>query len=756
MEFGLVVLWLAMYLVVGLAALPLAAALFPRFEDGGAALAVPLGLAVIAVVAHLVGHVAFGWPALIAGLVALVGTGALLGDTDLIDERAYAEAAGVFTVGFCLVVAVRAYNPAVAPLPIAIGEKMLDMGYIQASLRADALPPEDTWFAGRPVVYHYGGHMLSALLALLTGTAPRFGYNLALAGFYGSLVTAAYGVGGAVGAVQDVPRRVAGGLSAFFVGVAGNLHTAARVVGWLFPDSLVSAVPGVPERTTWTPGEITSEFGYFAASRVLQVRPDDPETTFKAATEFPMFSWVHADLHAHVMSQPFMLLAVALLFSYWRAGPATRRLVLVGALPPVVGLVGLINIWSFPTAVAVTALTLLFAPGDPADLLGRYRDRLPGVAGRRVQEASRRVAATLVGTAVVLVGAVAWTAPYWLGVVAQGPAKAVTFWGRWTPLGPLLVVHGAFLAVFAAYYARRMATERVGPLSVLLAGVAALGVAAALGAPAVGLTLPFLAVGAWLLRDRPPTGFPTVLVGAGVGLILLVELVSIEGERFNVIFKYYAHVWLFLALAAGVLLPALAAGRPTLPVDAGVDRDRLRRTGTALGVAVIALTGLYAGFVVPPGLGGDPVGADGPTLDGTAYATAMHPDEAAAIAWLNGQPGRQTIVTAAPGSYRWTPEAGNGASAPASLTGHPTVIGGPAFQQRQRRGAAVVDPRLDDVATIYEGSTEDQRALFDRYGVDYVYVGPAERTRYGLTVEDHPDLEVAFREGDVTVYAVRS
>ncbi len=750
MEYGLVVLWLAMYLVVGLAALPLAAALFPRFEDGGAAFAVPVGLAVVAIVAHLVGHLAFGWPALAAGLVALLAASALLGDTAAVAERDYAEASTVFAAAFLLVVAIRAYNPAIAPLPVSIGEKMLDMGLIQASLRADALPPEDMWFAGRAVQYHYGGHMLSALLALLTGTAPRFAYNLALAGFYAALVTATYGLAGAVGAVHGVPRRAAAGLGAFFVGVAGNLHTSVQLLGWLLPDAVVSLVPGVSaDAASWSP----TGFWYFDASRVLPVRPDDPEVTFEAATEFPLFAWINGDLHAHMMSQPFMLVAVALLFSYWRGGTSTRRLVLFGALPPVVGLVGLVNIWSFPSVLAVTALTLFFAPGDPAALLGEYApEPLQADRDRPANEAIR-VGAAVLGTIQVLLAAILWTAPYWVGVVAEGPAQTFVLWGHWSPLAPLLVVHGAFLAVFAAFLARRLASDRAGPLAILLVGVAAVGVADVLGAPAIGLTVPPLAAGAWLLRDRPETGFATVLLGAGVGLVLLVELLSIEGERFNVIFKYYTHVWLFFSIAAAALLPVLARGRPTLPFDPDVDRDRLRRTGTALGVAVIALTGLYAGFAVPTQLGGDPVGSDGPTLDGTAYTSARYPDEAAAITWLNGQPGRQTIVTAAPGGYRWRPEAGNGASAPASLTGHPTVLGW--FHERQYRGDEPYERRLADVRTIYQGTDEEQSDLFERYAVDYVYVGPAERAEYDVTVADHPDLEVAFQEGDVTIYAVQ-
>ena len=750
MEYGLVVLWLAAYLVVGVAALPLVGALFPRFDGSGAAFAVPVGLAVVAVVGHLAGHLAFGWPALVAGLAALVLASTLLGDSDAVDSREFAEASAVFAAAFLLMIAIRAANPAIAPLPVDIGEEMLDVGLVQASLRADALPPEDVWFAGEAVQYHYGGHMLSALLALLTGTAPRFAYNLALSGFYAALVTAAYGLAGALGSAQDVPRRAAAGLGAFFVGVAGNLHTAANVLGWLLPDGLVSSAPGVPEgASSWTPADVTGEFGYFAASRVMDTRPDDPSSGL-AATEFPLFAWINGDLHAHMMSQPFTLLAVALLFSYWLGGTRTRRLALFGALPPVVGLIALLNIWSFPTVLAVTLLALAFAPGEPTALLSSHGKGLFEERDAAAEEVAR-FGVALAGTLAVLVGAVAWTLPYWVGVVAGGPDQTVVYWDQWARLGPLLVVHGAFLAVFAAYVARRLSTDRVPPLAVLLGGVAVLGVTAVLGAPAVGLTVPLVAAGWWLLRDRPESGFPLVLVAAGAGLVLLVELVSLEGERFNIIFKYYVHVWLFWSVAAAALLPVLARGRPSLDVD--VDRDRLRRTGTALTVAVVLLTGLYAGFVVPAQLD-DPVGADGPTLDGTAYTDALYPDEAAAIDWLNRQPGRQTVVMA-PGGYRWQPEDGNGASAPASLTGHPTVLGGPVFQQRQRRDAELVDRRVSDVRTLYEGSTDEQSALFDRYGVEYVYVGPVERNSYDLAVTDHPDLEVAFQRGDVTVYEVR-
>jgi uncharacterized membrane protein len=174
MEFGLVALWLAAFLAVGTLARPLAAWLLPG--PGGAAFAVPIALAVLGVVGHLVGQVAFGWPALLAGLATLVAGSALVRYRTrvTVDWRGSWVALLVFSGAFLFVVAIRALDPAAAPLPAAIGEKFLDFGLLRSLERAPSLPPEDVWFAGESVRYYYGGHMLTALLGTGTGTGSRF------------------------------------------------------------------------------------------------------------------------------------------------------------------------------------------------------------------------------------------------------------------------------------------------------------------------------------------------------------------------------------------------------------------------------------------------------------------------------------------------------------------------------------------------------------------------------------------------------
>jgi len=780
MEVGLVALWLLVFLLLGLVGLPLATWLFGETHaeadsgfDAGmdvAALAVPLAVVVLSVVGYLVGQVAFGWPAALAGVTALFGASLLAAGRVAVDWRAFGEAAAVFAAAFLLIVAIRAVDPAAAPLPLAIGEKFLDFGLLRSLERAPALPPTDMWFAGRSVRYYYGGHMTATLLGTLTDTGSRYVYNLALAGFYATLVTGAYGLAGSIAAPYEVSRRVAAAAGAFLVGVAGNLEPAAQIVGWALPDGVarVAGAVGVDSIPGWTP----AEFWYFDASRVIPVDPGNPES-IAAATEFPLFSWLNGDLHAHMMSQPVLLLAGALLLAYWRCPPdrRLRRLaLLLGVLPPVVGFVAITNVWSVPTAAGLTLLTVLFASGDPADLFaggdtgpGRLRARLgPSETDAWVVDELRRIGLATAAAVAVLVLAVAWTLPFWTGVVLGGPGKSVALWTDWTPLGELLLVHGAFLVVFVPYLTRRLTSRHERPAPVVGLGAAVLVGSVLIGFPALGLAAPIGLAAWWLLRTRADAGdgesvervgFETVLLLAGVGLVLLVELVTVEGERFNVIFKTYSDVWLFWSVAGGVVIARLAGGWPATALDA--DRRRLRRTGRALAVTVVVLTSVYAGFALPAHFeaASPTADAEGPTMDATAYLEVEYSGEAPAIRWLDERKGQPVLVTAAPGGYRWNADEGRGASAPATLSGLPTVLGW--FHEAQYRGEAPYRKRLDQVRTIYTGSAADQAQLLDQHDVRYIYVGPAERAQYGtVTVDERPWTTVAEDWEQVTIYRV--
>jgi YYY domain-containing protein len=757
MEYGLAALWLVAFLAVGGLALPVAGALLGRTADRGAAVAVPIGLAAIGIVAFLVGHLRFGWVAPLAGVAALAGLAVAAGRTGtaLPDRRTLAETAAVFAGAFALLVAVRAVDPAVAPLPLSIGEKFLDFGLLNAVLRADRLPPEDMWFAGEPVRYYYGGHLLVGILARLTGTAPRFAYNLGLAGFYAAFVTAAYGLAGNVTSAAGGPRRLGAAFGAFFVALAGNLYVTVRVVAWLLPDGLAAGVAGAvgggEAVLAWTP----ADFFYFSSSRVI------PGTI----NEFPLFAWLNGDLHAHMLSTPFLLLVAALLFAYWET-PARavgrRRLLLFGALPPVAGLIAVVNTWSFPSAAfGLVVVTLAIAPARPADLLpAAVGDAFPRLVDVREEwsaraEAGRIAAAVAVGI-VTLALAVAWSFPFWLGTAS---GRSIGVLPERSGLVDLLIVHGPFLALLGAYFLRRTAGALERPALVLAAVGVGAGAAITADAAAVALFGPLLLAGWALARARRDVGFEVALAVGAAGLALLVEFLFVVERagpgRFNTVFKTYAQVWALFAPAAGVALARLIDGSLVPSPRAAT----WRRAGVALAVVAVLSTGTYAALALPAHFGTDrgAVTAANPSLDGLAYVEERHPGEARAIAWLDARPGTPAMLSA-PGCgryddanctrmYYWS-------NAPSSLTGVPTVAGW--NHEVGYRGAEVYMHRVGDVTAMFTGEPATQRRLLDRYGVEYVYVGPNERSTYGnrMTVTDLEAVSPVHRSGDVVVYRV--
>ncbi len=751
MEYGLVLVWGFAYLVFGAIALPLAARLFGSTARG-AGFTLPLVFAALGLGGFLLGTIPglFGLPAAVVVVAGLAAASYRFGAE--VDLRAAAGPAVVFLLGFAFVVLLRAFDPGVAPLG---GEKFLDFGLLRSLLRTDTLPPEDMWFANEPIQYYYGGHVIAALLTELLSTAPRYAYNLALAGFYGTAVSTVYGLAAMVADDAGYSPVAAGALSAFFLGIASNLYTATQFVGWLLPDGLARTLAtglglgsqAVSEFVAWSPGD----FYYWSASRLID----------GAITEFPLFAYLNGDLHAHMMDVPLLLLVAGLLYAYWRT-PAEelrrRRLLGLGLVPPIAGYIGVVNTWSLPTAaLGLPFLVYALAPAAPRSLLTGAVPEQPAETDARLRAEGVRFGAALLLAGATTLLALAWTAPFWLGSASSRP---IGFLPDRTGVGELLLVHGGFLAAFVAYYltrgrdldSRRSRAAVAGTLVLVAVGVA-------VGAPALALVAP-LVLGGWLLLRTESAGYETLLVVAGAGIVVLVEFVYIAepqspDSRLNTVFKLYAQVWALWAPAAGLALVRLAGlvrERASVPTPG----RRTAIAGRVLLVVLVVTTGLYGALAVPSHLDAASPTANerGPTLDATAFVEIRHAEEAPAIEYISRLEGQPTIVTAAPAGYRWNPSDGNGASAPASLTGVPTVAGW--YHERQYRSPEAYEQRVTDVLDIYTGEPATQQRLIEQYDVRYIYVGPTERAKYGDITVSALDSVEQIERGDVTIYRVTS
>ena len=188
-------------------------------------------------------------------------------------------------------------------------EKPMDMGFINAINQSGSFPPHDPWMSGESLNYYYFGHVVLAWPIKLLGLAPDAGYLLSWGVLMGLTATTVYAFAGtlwaagreALGARAPRGGPVAAGLvAAALVTILGNL---AGVKAWI-----KAADP-------------PKDYAWFDPSRVI------PDTI----NEFPSFSFLLGDLHAHVLALPFTVLALGVRAADRAARPARGRRLARGA-----------------------------------------------------------------------------------------------------------------------------------------------------------------------------------------------------------------------------------------------------------------------------------------------------------------------------------------------------------------------------------------------------------------------------------------
>jgi uncharacterized membrane protein len=248
-----------------------------------------------------------------------------------------------------------------------------------------------------------------------------------------------------------------------------------------------------------------------------------------------------------------------------------------------------------------------------------------------------------------------------------------------------------------------------------------------------------------------PTGFVFLMIGGALLLVLVPEYIYLRdnfGTRMNTIFKFYYQVWALLAVACAYGVWSIVSTAGERPLPSGV------RIG--LGVASAILLALGAVFplrAIPNrmtdrdsvfyDMSMNPVAEPILTLNGALSQTNAN-DYAALMCLRELTQGEDDIVAVeySDGGYDYF-NGGLGSGRLAGITGLPTVLGwrGHEGQWRGRDYAAAVGSREDDVRNLYQDLRLDMvQPIIDRYGIDYIVYGDAERVNYGS------DGELKFRE----------
>lgn len=694
--------------------------------------------------------------------------------------------------GFALylfIILIRLRNPDVWDV-IWGGEKPMDLTYFTAVLKSTNFPPYDPWFAGGYINYYYYGFVIAGVLTKLLGIVPTLAYNLNLSMFYAftglGVFTLAYDLvakktqdANLQSSISNLNKKAisAGVVATILAIVLGNLGELGVIANAWYQagnpamGTALRTLDGGMKILGGQPAPIYTGDWFWTATRALNFAPGE----IGPITEFPFFTFLYGDLHAHMISLPIQMLAlgwaVSLVFAandkLKSAKWITAVTWLVGGI--IIGSFQAINIWDYPTYAVIGLLAILYVAYQQN---GRFFS-LQTIG----QAAIGFIALMLITYASFL----PFTSNFGTGF------NSLAFWdGSKSNLSNYLVVYGLFLFLiigFLFYEFKKWSKSwseadkaQWEPVAVplLLAGILyiiLLFLLIMMGYYVVPIVLTLVIV-AGLLGLRPGLAIESrvvlILVSAALGITIFVEFFIVEGTigRMNTVFKFYMQVWLMLSVAGGI-------GAVTVWEVLSNSKTMQRAWAVALATLVF-IAALYPILAtnakwnirqqeiqnnVSLTLHGDAFMEYATYGDANGQQIALA-DDVAALRWLQENVQGSPVIAEAYSSNYYR-SIGNRV---AMYTGLPSIVGWFGHQEQQRSVLPrdILDRRVQDIQQLYNTTNLGEAMnIIDKYDVAYVYVGSLENAYYNpdgiLKFSEMANiglLEQVYQDEGATIYRV--
>lgn len=600
--------------------------------------------------------------------------------------------------------------------PAAYGtEKFMDYGFMEAMMRSTTLPAVDLWYSEGTINYYYGGQYFAVFLTKLTGTKVELTYNLMRTFVAGLAFVLPYSLvyqmakdrmgkkaAGAVGWKKAVPQ-ISGILAGLSVSIAGNMHYVyyGQIRPWL------QKLTGQEPDSYWFPD----------ATRYIGFNPDVEDKTIH---EFPCYSFVLGDLHAHVVNIMFVLLLLGLLYAwvkmvrkrtYDTGEPGTKEFWEKHLLMPqilfaavLLGMFRWTNYWDFVIYFVVTGGVVLFTNIVLMKGQGKW------VIGVTAAQAAEVLA---IGTIVIL--------PFTLNfeTMVQGVAVAQNH-----SLPHQLLILWGLPVILTVIFVISLLAEKLGGVK-------------------------NKTIYKFMKSLKLPDLFAMVMGLCAIGLVLIPELVYVRdiyengNARANTMFKltYQAYIMFGMTMAYIIFRMLVISYRKFLKAVAGIALVCLIWTFGYFGNSVDSWFGEVK----------DPSKYQG--LNATAFLETDFPEDAAGIRWLKKNIKGSPVVLEANGdSYTQYERV-------SAMTGLPTVLGWYVHEWLWRNDVADLNTKSGDIELIYTSKDEKQvKELLEKYNISYIFTGACEREKYGENLNN--DLlsglgETVFRDLNSGTYIVK-
>ena len=598
--------------------------------------------------------------------------------------------------------------------PAAYGtEKFMDYGFMEAMMRSKTLPATDLWYSGGKINYYYGGQYFAVFLTRLSGTKVELTYNLMRTFVAGLAFILPFSlvrqmVKDRLGKKNDGFKKVlpaaAGALSGVAVSVAGNMHYVVYA----------QIIPFIQKLT----GQEVDSYWFPDATRYIGFNPENEAD--KTIHEFPCYSFVLGDLHAHVVNIMFVLLLLGLLYAWMKKvrtvkfspekqGLAAfwKKQLLMPQLLSVAALLGMFhwtNYWDFVIYFVVTGGVVLFM--NIITMEGKIKWVLAVTIAQAIE-------ILVIATVVIL--------PFTLNfeTMVQGVGIAqhhslfhqlLVLWGL-----PAILTLVYVIALLAEKLRKKENRSFTGLLS--------------------SISVPDL--------------FAVIMGLCAIGLIMIPELVYVrdiyekKSARANTMFKltYQAYIMFGMTMIYGIFRMIF------------VFRKKILKGIAVVGFAFFVWTCGYFGNCVQAWFGTvwDPSAYKG--LNATAFLETDFPEDAKGIRWLKDNIKGSPVVLEANGDSYTDYERVS------AMTGLPTVLGWYVHEWLWRNDVADLNLKSEEIQDIYTSTDEEQvKKLLEKYDISYIFIGSCEREKYGSDLNSNllKSLgETVFQDPDYDTCIIR-
>ena len=710
--------WWIMILIIGIGFYPVTASLFAAYTDRGWLFSKVFGVAVsgFAVFALTVCGVTefVGWVCIAATLICFLvcwiygfkRVKVEMPDMDLIFEE---EA--LFLFFFLLWTYLAGFHPEAHGT-----EKFMDFGFMEAMMRSTTLPAKDIWYGTDGINYYYGGQYYAVFLTKLSFTDVKQTYNLMRTLVAAFAFVLPFSICYQMISSRILQRRrkkklspvIGGLLSGAAVSLAGNMHYV--VYGCI---------------GKWLGWESAADYWFPDSTRYIGYNPVVEND--KTIHEFPSYSFVLGDLHAHVVNVMFVLFVIGGVYAYVRrvqeenAGEGkwnAKEILLQPHLILLAFFIGIFhwtNYWDFVIYFVVVCCGALYGA------LYRYRCKAKQVVSAVLVQA---VEVFVIGTVAALPFTISFETMVSGVALAQRHSmlyQLAILWGLPVCLVVLFVAavlltwkrveapagaetdslekgrHDAFFREMeenAASEEKREALEQERR------------------------ALPFREFWA-----RAPLSdiFAGILGICAIGLVVIPEIVYVRDiyeeyyARSNTMFKLTYQAFIMFGIVMGYIIVRFLTWK----------KEHIIKVFGAAGLVCLLWTCGYFGTAVYSWFGNvlDPSEYRG--LDATAYLENVFPEDATAIRWLDENIEGQPIVLEANGdSY-------SDYERVSAMTGLPTVLGWYVHEWLWRGDTLDLNTRAADVEQIYTSADVSLvEKLLKEYDVSYIFVGAKEREKY--------------------------